>query len=242
MSHQVHDTSGSFVSRSLHKALMRTVHLFRSGYWRGHHVHSPYVFHVVRDVISTRRRDKTLVSQQKAFRKQLSASGEICSSRLLSYKYSLLLSRIVADMQPECAAMVGDESGFHSYCVNIGSLQARTVAIGGEASAAASDLRRLMQESHADALKNADFPKTFMLFLGDGLSPEVVRQCLEAFLAESKPLSIVFICNIFGSPAMTSIWRALVADKRVSTTIELASHGLAYVRSGCQKEHYNLCW
>lgn len=59
--------------RAAHKANMRLHHFLNARFWRGHGVHSPFVYHIVRHVISGRHNDQDIRKAAALYRHSLLA-------------------------------------------------------------------------------------------------------------------------------------------------------------------------
>lgn len=122
------------INNILHRVRRRIYHFFHSGYWRGHHVHSPFVYHLVRHVVTTRTIDKKLRNKARQYRKELLHSKinidvtdfgtgasqqrpvcEIARRAAVCEKYGLLLARIIAEYQPETIIEVGTSLGISTF-------------------------------------------------------------------------------------------------------------------------------
>jgi len=126
------------------KATVR--HHFKASYWRGHGVHSPFVYHLVRHIITTRKVDRELRASTRAYRASLvsdktmidvSDCGVGCTktsvrsvSRIaqrasVAEKYGLLLARLVEEYKPQTIVELGTSLGISTQYM------ARKIGEGG---------------------------------------------------------------------------------------------------------------
>lgn len=160
---------------NVHLAKSAISHFIHSSYWRGHGVHSPFVYHLVRHIITTRTVDKDLRSVTRAYRDALlsdksqitvndlgtgtsrSAFRRVCDiarNASVSEKYGLLLSRLVDEYRPNNIIELGTSLGISTqYMARKMSDQCRLITIEG--SRACSDIASRMFSSHG--LHNVSF-------------------------------------------------------------------------------------
>ncbi|MCQ2204579.1 MAG: class I SAM-dependent methyltransferase [Bacteroidales bacterium] len=138
----------------------------RSGFWRGHHVHSPFVYHLVRHVITTRHVDKPLRELTRNYRKRLLADHSsievldlgtgagrkslrrvcnIARNAAISEKYGLLLYRLVSEWKPLRVVELGTSLGVSTqYIARALAPDAQMITVEGSASCA-EVAQRLLQ-------------------------------------------------------------------------------------------------
>ncbi len=105
----------------------------KAGYWRGHRVHSPFVYHIVRHIITTRRRtDGAAKLFGRAYRNALLANSAMLSvtdlgtgsakqthrrinhiarNAAITEKYGLMLYRLVQELKPHRVLELGTSLG-----------------------------------------------------------------------------------------------------------------------------------
>lgn len=151
-------------SHAAHAARMRLRHFVRARYWRGHAVHSPFVYHIVRHVITGHHSDAALRQRMEAYRKGLAADstplmvgsigavprpprlrtvGEIAGQTSTSDKYGRLLSRLAEELQPRGILELGTSMGVSAAYLSAGCPSAKIVSIEGLAEVAAVAERHL---------------------------------------------------------------------------------------------------
>lgn len=268
----------SKLTRTVHTARMRFRHLIIAGYWRGHHVHSPFVFHIVRDVITPRRpQDQAVRAKAADYRRRLYNSKEsiltakmgaipappkerkvadIARQTSTRDKYGRMIARLIMDLRIDSILELGTSLGVSTAYMAAARESAQIVTIEGLPAVADVARRNLHNAGFSNvqvmtgdihdligqAIDALPGKKVGLAFIDGDHSKEATLSFFETIAERHAPLSVLVFDDIYWSGGMTEAWNQIVADSRVSTTIELAQMGLAFFRSGCQKEHYILRW
>ena len=154
------------ISRSVHVAKMRLKHMLRSGYWRGHHVHSPFVYHIVRDVITSRHKDRAVCRAVRAYKASLLADetsihvldlgaggrqefertvADIARRTPVSEKYGLMLTRLVRDVAPRHIVEIGTSLGVSTAYMALADASVGLTSVEGSPAIAAVAAQGLSQ-------------------------------------------------------------------------------------------------
>lgn len=256
-----------------HEARQRLIHAVRSHYRRGFGVHSPFVYHLVRHVITTHKVDQMLRRDARAYRSALlnddtklqindfgtGRDGRIRSVRniarnvAINEKYGLMISRIVAEYQPNNVVEFGTSLGMGTFYLAAARRETAVHSIEGSAECAAV-ARKMLSQSNIDNvdITVANFDdvaaellqryKPELIYIDGNHTEEATLRYFNLCTEIAKPLTIIVFDDIHWSPGMTRAWRQIIADARVKTSIELARMGLIFFRSGCPKEYYRLRW
>lgn len=142
------------MSQLLHTARMRLWHFARARYYRGYGVHSPSVFHVVREVIGARRCESVTPSGVARLRRQLSADTRQLTARQMGAvstppmrrrvcdiyrrtscgdRQGRLLTRLVSDLNPSAVLELGTSLGVSAAYLAAGLQGGRVVTLEGVA-------------------------------------------------------------------------------------------------------------
>lgn len=278
MTYTTDNTLVSKGQRAAHTAYMRLRHLLKAGYWRGHHIHSPFVFHIVRDVITVRKPgDESIKKQVRRYRNvlyndngtivtpQIGAISDIAKPRKISQiarntstteKYGRLLARLATDLQSNSILELGTSLGVSTAYLAAARPNAKIVTIEGldeVANIAEKNFRKsgfdnvtLLRGDIAEKMDEAIslLPNGLvdLAFIDGNHSKTATLDYFEAIAAHHAPMCVLIFDDIYWSQGMTEAWNSIVTDARVDTTIELAQWGLAFFRTGCQKEHYIVRW
>lgn len=137
-----------------HLAQQTVIHHWAAGYWRGHHVHSPFVYHIVRHVITTRHIDRLLRDKASRYRTEIKANktmvevtdfgtgsgrepmrrvSDIARRTSIDSKYGMLLARIAQDLKPQNVVELGTSLGMSTFYLAYGAPQANIYTIEGSA-------------------------------------------------------------------------------------------------------------
>lgn len=266
------------LTRAMHTARMRFRHLIVAGYWRGHHIHSPFVFHIVRDVITPRNpQDQAIKAKAAEYRRRLYESkqaivtsqmgaapegpkerkvADIARRTSTRDKYGRMLARLIVDLRVDSVLELGTSLGVSTAYMAAARESTRIVTIEGlpaVAQLAEENLKAAgfnnvqvitgdITEQIDNAIDSLPGKMVGLAFIDGDHSKEATLRFFEKIAARHTPVSVLVFDDIYWSRGMTEAWRQIVADERVSTTIELAQMGLAFFRTGCQKEHYILRW
>ena len=155
--HNISDKNGKG-RRATHAAYMRFRHFVKSGYWRGHHIHSPFVYHMVRDVITTRTpNDREIRERAEEYRRALYADDrrimvrqmgavnreprlrkicDIAKRTSTTEKYGRLLARIARELEIDSILELGTSMGISTAYLALSRPGARVVTIEGVAEVA----------------------------------------------------------------------------------------------------------
>lgn len=138
--------------RAAHQANMRIRHFMSARYWRGHSVHSPFVYHIVRHVISGRHQDGWLTEAMERYRHGLLADRsqlmvgsmgavareprlrrvcDIARQTATSDKYGRLLARLAREMRPLGILELGTSMGVSAAYMAAACPAARLLTIEG---------------------------------------------------------------------------------------------------------------
>lgn len=268
----------SAVARTIHGARMRLSHFMRARFWRGHSVHSPFVYHVVRDVITGRHPDDAPVrAAVAAYRRALESDRErlfvesigaiyrkaqerrvcdIARKTSTSERYGLMLARLAADWKPSGILELGTSLGVSTAYLATGCPEADIVTIEGLQPVADVARRQLgmarlsnvtvmcadINAGLEDAIAALPCGVVDMAFVDANHSEEATLRYFETIMSHRAERCLIVFDDIFWSAGMTRAWNAIIRDPRVMSTIELPRMGLAFVRPGCQKEHYSVRW
>ena len=144
-------------SRSLHHFKMSARHLLKARFWRGHGVHSPYVYRLVRHVISVK--DVPGTDRAEAFRRLvMSSSAPVPKSRFgatattdemttvgrmarangASRTEGYLLARLAADFKPTSILELGTSTGLSTAHLAAACPDALVISVEGDEHIAAA--------------------------------------------------------------------------------------------------------
>ncbi|MBQ3636217.1 MAG: class I SAM-dependent methyltransferase [Bacteroidales bacterium] len=144
-------------SRAIHHVKMSARHILKARFWRGHGVHSPYVYRLVRHVISVN--DIPGASRAEAYRKAVLSSsrplqkssfgatadsgasttlGRMARSNGASRSEGYLLARLAADLKPASILELGTSTGLSTAHLAAACPDALVVSLEGDEQIAAA--------------------------------------------------------------------------------------------------------
>lgn len=255
-----------------HQIKQHLKHTLRASYWRGFGVHSPFVYHLVRHIITTRRRDKDLRREARKYRRQLTADhsvidivdygtgsnrqrsvADIARHASVDEKYGLMLARIIAEYKPQKIIELGTSLGISTFYIarnttyTIDTIEGcPSCAQRAQKQLSASDVTNV--RSHVgnfdDILPTllSDNEDNLFVFIDGNHTFEATMRYFNLIADKISGFAILVFDDIHWSPGMTQAWNTIAADTRVMTAMELRKMGLAIFRKGCQKEYYRLRW
>ncbi|MBP5365951.1 MAG: class I SAM-dependent methyltransferase [Bacteroidales bacterium] len=255
-----------------HQIKQQLKHTFKAQYWRGFGVHSPFVYHLVRHVITTRQRDKDLRREARKYRRQLESDprvidivdygtghdrsrsvADIARAASVNEKYGLMLARIIAEYKPKKIIELGTSLGISTFY-----LAKRTQTVIDTIEGCPSCAQRAQEQLSLFGVPNVrshvgtfdavlpslltDNEEDIFVFIDGNHTYEATMRYFDLIARHISGRAILVFDDIHWSPSMTQAWDAIVADPRVMTAVELRKMGLAIFRQGCQKEYYRLRW
>lgn len=255
----------------LYQIKQSIVHTIKSRYWRGHHVHSPFVYHLIRHVITTRTIDNNLKSKAKKYRKELLANkteinivdlgtrpnrtkkiSQIAKNAAITEKYGLMLARIIAEYKPQQIIELGTSLGISTLYIAQNS-QNIVETIEGCPNCASIAQRQLDKYginnvkihigNFDDILPQIiDNQKTLFAYIDGNHTENDTKHYFELLVQNNDTYKILIFDDIHLNEGMLKAWKYISADSRIMTSIETAQMGIAIVRKGCQKEYFRLNW
>lgn len=179
---------------NVHMAREAARYYIKSGYWRGHRVHSPFVYHIVRHVITTRHRtdqqaqrngreyrrklinDKRMLSVTDlgtgSQRNQQRTVSQIASKAAINEKFGLMLYRLVAELKPQRILELGTSLGISTqYMAQALSNGAQLTSIEGSSECAQIASENLHAAGYEADLRVGNFDEMLPTVLAEPLLP-----------------------------------------------------------------------
>lgn len=155
--------------RGLHAAGQRLLHAARARYWRGFGVHSPFVYHLVRHIITAPADDAELMQRARRYRSELLRDtstlrltdlgtgttgrtvsiGTIARRAAVGEKYGLMLARLVREFQPDNILELGTSLGMSTLYMAAARPASRVCTVEGSPECA-QVARRMLDKYHID--------------------------------------------------------------------------------------------
>ncbi len=160
----------ALINNKLHTTRAFLSHAIHAKFWRGHGVHSPFVYDLIRHVITTRKRSAELRNAARTYRRGLrqdltklniidfgtghdrSATVKHIARRTsISEKYGLLLARLVEHYKPARVVEIGTSLGMSTFYLSHTHTDTCVVSIEGSDDVAHAALHHL----HRHGVTNA---------------------------------------------------------------------------------------
>jgi hypothetical protein len=187
----------------------------------GYHVHSPFAFELITQVIYEKKAYYAYKELEVGQRKQMRMFGTE-DKQVEFQKVNRLLLRLVNKAQPETIVDAGMLS-YSALYLQAGKPSANYVP--------ASGLTDLFLEK--DVL--VDF-----LYLHDYKNPALMEEIFQVCVARAREQSMFVIGGIGYSKQMRMFWKRLMADKRVEITFDLYDVGILCFDKTKVKQHYQI--
>ena len=159
-------TKKMLASKKIHQAKETLKYHLNSGYWRGHHVHSPFVYHMVRHVITIRKTNRILKQNARQYRQELLADNReidvvdygtganrnarrkissIARNAAIEQKYGLMLARLIEDLKPKTIVELGTSLGISTfYMASAATYDTKIISIEGSPACAEIAKKKLL--------------------------------------------------------------------------------------------------
>ncbi len=247
-------------------------HKIHSHYKRGFGVHSPFVYDLVRHVITTREVDKPLRTAMRQLRHALKADrtplaftdfgtgkdrtrlvSEIARSAAISEKYGLLLARIVKAYKPQSIIEVGTSLGVSTAYMAMAAPTTPITTIEG-CPACADYARRNFAKHHLNNIEvlcarfDDVLPQVLkqhgahLVYIDGNHTEDATLRYFDLCCQVAQPGDILIFDDIHWSSGMTRAWQRICDDPRIKTSVDLFRLGLVFFRTGCPKQHYRIRW
>lgn len=241
-------------------------YLLNSRHWRGHGVHSPFMYDFVRNVLM-KASHKPNARKYKAKLKQLAPksieqssfgaspdSGTVSTAQLvgrisISPKYGKLLNTIVASYQPKQVLELGSGLGVSTYYLANNNPQSQVVTVEGMKPY--TDIAQATLNSLAInnvSIINRTFDEFFdgltasqkfdLVFIDGAHSYESTTKSFERSIGITTPEAFIILDDIRWSEDMFRAWNELKMHPKVRVSADLGRIGLLFLNPILQKQDY----
>ncbi len=241
----------------------------RAGHRRGFGIHSPFMFHLVTNVIEEdlpyykyslveKIRDIFIKSDEKIGvlspdgSKQLYHISEVAHRRSVSPKFGQLLFRLVNYFKPEVLVEVGATTGISTLYLATPNSRTRVYALTSQPElvdlvknmccrVSISNIEWYQGDNKPlyDSLTNLSFPGLSFVYINQASPEDVAHICQHQFQKISSQ-TVVVINGIYSSKQMKSVWLQVKAMPEVNLSIDLFTFGLLIKNPDLQKEDFTL--
>ncbi len=240
-------------------------YLRKARHWHGHGIHSPYLFHLVTEVIEDKKKYPAysiLRSQKKKITsrvKEISHESEIKYNGAsiqdligkkkifknieLGYRYGKLLLRLVNEFKPSSVYCYGPTFG-----LNLLYLALADENIPVKTNLSDPLLNQLCRETlHGIPVTNVDFESDThssgipeFVFINLSFLPKEAKELIQLKMSLCGDNDVMIVRGIHKSAEMESLWQEVIKEKKVRVSLDLYEIGILLFREKLQKQHFIL--
>lgn len=246
------------------RAISRLIYLKRARHRGGHGIHSPFLFHLISEVVEARKRlpeykifkalknnalnlleyspEPSLSKTYQQFNLPSSKPKKLYRRVELPLRYSKVVFRLIREFKPSSIINYGPTFGVSLAVMAMASNNSVVYQLINNT---AYELisKELLKDTE---ISNIQFipensvskvnPEFIMLNYSNNpyLSRNVVQECLKTHGDDD----VLIIRGIHESREMEAIWREMIANESVRVSLDLFEIGIALFRKGLQKENF----
>ena len=243
-------------------------YLIKAGHWRGHGIHSPFMYDFVRNTLmkankkdSASRYHNALKSvAPKATTKSTfgskPSSKAIGTVRLLhkistTKKYGKLLNTIVANYKPLKILELGTGLGLSTYYLATGNSTSQVITVEGmeHYSAITKDALGLLAIDNVTVI-NSSFEDFFLnlnpnekfdlIFIDGSHSYQATLPLFNRVLNLAKTEAFIILDDIRWSRDMFKAWHDIKMHSEVHASLDLGRIGIVFLNPNLQKQHHTI--
>ncbi|WP_320053264.1 class I SAM-dependent methyltransferase [uncultured Acetobacteroides sp.] len=243
-------------------------YLLKSEHWRGHGVHSPFMYHFIRETlmkaskkpnasqyIAELRRIAPKSVTKSSFGASPSNQTESTHSLLqkisISPKYGKLLNAIVCNYAPKEVLELGSGLGVSSYYLANSNTNSHVVTVEGMktyADIAQTTFRSLgitnvsvANSTFAEFFESlAPTPKFDLIFIDGAHTYEATISTFEHSLSVAAPEAFIVLDDIRWSEEMFRAWNQVKQHPQVRVSVDLGRIGIIFLNPILQKQEYQV--
>jgi len=248
------------------RTISRLHYLKRAKHRHGHGIHSPFLFHLITNVIEDRRRPpeykiyknlrinalilladskKLLLSNIcNQFNLPLSKQGKIFKKIELPIRYGKVIFRLIKEFKPTSVLNFGPALGINLALMAMANRDTPVYQIINQS---ACDLfsRELLKDStisniHYLAENHKQQVSPDFIVINHPNDPKMSGSISQNFASSLGVNGVLIIRGIHESKEMEIVWNELIANVRVRVSLDLFEVGIALFRTGLQKENFIL--
>ena len=264
-----------FAYMNIHYTKRLIRHFLKARFWHGFGIHSPYVYHLQRHIISSNiHDDKTLIDKTKAYRRCLlnnkaiiklndlgtrnyrsGSVAQITNRTAIGNKSGRLLARLTHDYNPSLIIELGTSTGVSSAYLSLAAPpECSIITIEGSEECSAIAKKTMQKLSFGSNIQfltgnfdnvlpsvapSATNAKT-LAYIDGNHTYEATLRYADILIHNAGDEMMMIFDDIHLSHGMDKAWSEICTKKEIATSLDLGRLGIAIIRNGCQKEHYEL--
>lgn len=242
-------------------------YLVKSTHWRGHGVHSPFMYDFVRNTLMKAKKGTDASMYHKAFylnaskkvrrssygskpSQQIVGTKKLFNKISISPKYGKLLSKIVANYEPASILELGSGLGISSYYLAKGSSNSHIITVEGmkEYCDFARATFEYLNISNIQCI-NKDFDHFFesldeekfdMIFIDGSHTYNDTLRYFNLALKHTSESAFIILDDIRWSKGMYMAWSDVCKHPQVRVSVDLGRFGLIFLNPELQKQEYTI--
>lgn len=256
------------MQKKLYTPLQYIRHFIQARHWRGHGVHSPFVFELLSEVVPSahtmyhfaaiEQYRNTLLQHRKPFqftdwgtgRNRRTSLAKIASRSASGAQKGELLSRLVHHFKPSTMLEVGSSVGIGTLYLALAHPKAQLFTLEGCPRCAEQTQSALEKFNCTNAsvwpgpfdqtLPQAlqEMPQIDLIWLDGNHQYGATMDYFNQLLPHLHNNSALLIDDLYWSKGMTRAWNEICRHPSVTVSIDLFDMGLVFFRKECQKQHF----
>jgi len=246
------------------RTIRRIIYLKKARHRRGHGIHSPFLFHLITEVVENRRRlpeykifkglknnvldlldgfsEPSLTNLYHQLNVPFSNPHRLYRKVEMSQRYGKVVFRLIREFKPATVINYGPTFGANLAIIAMANNDSQVYQLINDVSCELIS-NNLLKDS---AISNVHFflenevptvNHEFVIINYPGnpvVSQNMVQKCLQLHGDDD----VLIIRGIHENKEMEGIWREMIASESVRVSLDLFEIGIALFRKGLQKENF----
>lgn len=246
------------------RTIRRIVYLKKARHRRGHGIHSPFLFHLITEVVENRTclpeykifkdlksnvldlldgfSEPSLINLYHQLNVPPSNPHRLCRKVELPLRYSKVVFRLIREFKPSTVINYGPTLGANLAIMAMANSDSQVYQLinDGTCELVSKKLLKDSAISNVRFFQENEVPSVsheFVIINYPG-NPVVSQNRIQKCLRLHGDDDVLIIRGIHESKAMETIWREMIASESVRVSLDLFEIGIALFRKGLQKENF----